>query len=487
MCASKAENSSILQDQYKTSLSAFDLYDRVINLKLTTTTKDTNGNAVVKDEYVIRSDYEMYFEGLVNSVTDNNFDNFKNLKECQIVKCRQKPSIKVQYKRVSMSTPVSIDIYINNFFMLDKTGKMIKSFNNMTNQLNKVELAMGYFGQFENSLKAAGQLLDVVKISDLFDFSESRLNKNGITLITICDVAYVQTDSLPPDMTVHIHGFVGNYYSPSLSNMSVTDGLPDDYETIVSKGTVVDTNKKSKDIKSFVGQMFFEGVTKNWVRSGALPKKTTIELVNSSDFMVKGTLSESDALKYGVLVYFSKGAEDWAKEYEETKILTDSESGEKTYPKLTVGKAETALQKANLIKNVLGMQDFSIIPLDTNGCLFLYKNSEANNPSEMINSTALEQAYKGTVVSTYWKDKLPAVYNITTDALCTISCPYFFIVNPFQKFYFKSRYALSGLVSYYANFNATEDEFYALWQEISFATVDNANECNIVCTGKQKE
>ena len=80
------------------------------------------------------------------------------------------------------------------------------------------------------------------------------------------------------------------------------------------------------------------------------------------------------------------------------------------------------------------------------------------------------------------------VYNITNDALCTIVCPFFSFINPFEKLYFKSRYALGGLVSYYANFtNANKNEFYALWQNVSFATVDDINECTIVCTGQKKE
>jgi hypothetical protein len=130
---------------------------------------------------------------------------------------------------------------------------------------------------------------------------------------------------------------------------------------------------------------------------------------------------------------------------------------------------------------------FSVQPIPVNGCLLVYKDDEALTPEQMLKGTALSEFYEKKAVSKYWKDKLPAVYNITTDALCTITCPFFFFLSPFQKFYFKTRYALGGLVSYYANFNATEDEFYALWQNVSFATVEDVNECTIVCTGQKKE
>ena len=84
------------------------------------------------------------------------------------------------------------------------------------------------------------------------------------------------------------------------------------------------------------------------------------------------------------------------------------------------------------------------------------------------------------------KNMLPAVYNITTDALCTIVCPYFFYVNPFEVVKFRSRYALGGLVSYFANYNASDEEFTIISQDISFATVEDINECSMVAVGKKK-
>lgn len=483
MSKDKAPYTAFLEDEKKTKLGALDLFDRVINLKLTVSSKDVNGNDIPTQEYVIRSDYEMYFSKLLNTVASDDFESFSKLNTCQIRKCQYKPDIKVQYKRVSMSTPVSIDIFIKNFFMLDKTGKMIKGFNNLTNALTKVELAMGYFGQFEETLKANK---GSITIDSLFDFSEENLKGKGITLITMSDVEYVQTDSLPPDMTIHIHGYVGNLYSSKLQNISVEDGLPDNFEEIISKETVIDTSKKTKDIKTLVGQTFYESITKNWCRKGALPKKTQIELLNSENYTVKGTLSDSDAKKYGVLVYFSKKAEEYAKEYDKEKIKQGADEKD-IKPKFTIPKASTAMAKASLVKNVLGMQDFCITDIPSNGNLFLYHKDEVENVGEMTKGTDLEKLYKDDAVELYWQNKLPAVYNITTDALCTIVCPFFFFLNPFQKFYFKSRYALGGLVSYYANFNATEDEFYSLWQTVSFATVEDINECTIICTGKKQE
>ena len=486
MSNEKAPNTALLADKNKCELGALDIFDKVINLKLTISEKDANGNNVMKNEYIIRSDYEMYFPKLMSSVSSGSFDGLAKNPTCYVRKCTYKPSIKVQYKRVSMSTPIAIDIFINNFYMLDKSGKMIKSFNNESFQLTKVELAMGYFGQFAASM--GGKEVDEVKIDQLFDFDADKLKGNGITLITMSDVNYVQTDKLPPDMTVHIHGNVGNLYSDKLQNLSVEKGLPTNYEDIISKETVINYNKMNTNKRSTIlEETFYQAVTRNWVREGSLPKDTTIKLMNSKNFTVQGTLSDADAEKYGVQVYFSDGAKKFAEQYDKDKIQKDAEGNEVKPAALKIPSASTAIEKANAVKNTYGLENFCITPIPSNGNLLAYLAEEQTTPSKMLKGTLLESEYAKDTVELYWKDKLPAVYNITVDALCTIVCPFFFFLNPFQKFYFKTRYALGGLVSYYANFNAAEDEFYALWQTVSFATVEDVNECTIVCTGKKQE
>lgn len=482
----KAPNTALLADKSKCALGALDIFDKVINLKLTISEKDAKGNNVMKNEYVIRSDYEMYFPKLMNAVSTGSFDGLASNPTCYIRKCRYKPSIKVHYKRVSMSTPIAIDIFINNFYMLDKSGKMIKSFNNDSFKLTKVELAMGYFGQFAASM--GGKEVDEVKIDQLFDFDADKLKGKGITLITMSDVNYVQTDKLPPDMLVHIHGFVGNLYSDKLQDLSVEKGLPTNYEDIISKETVINyktMNKNKRD--TILEETFYQAVTRNWVREGSLPKDTTIKLMNSVNFTVSRTLSDADAEKYGVQVYFSDGAKKFAEQYDKDKIQKDAEGNEVRPSALKIPKASTAMEKANAVKNTYALENFCITPIPSNGNLLAYMAEELTTPSKMLKGTLLEGVYEKDTVELYWKDKLPAVYNITVDALCTIVCPFFFFLNPFQKFYFKTRYALGGLVAYLANFNAAEDEFYALWQTVSFATVEDVNECTIVCTGKKQE
>lgn len=485
MTKDKVLNTAFLLDANKCESSNLDIFDRIINLKLTISEKDANGNAVMKNEYVIRSDYETYYPTLLNAVASNDFDGIVSRPKCFVRKCLYKPSIKVQYKRVSMNTPIAVDIFINNFFMLDKTGKMLKNFNNATFNLTKVELAMGYFGQFAASLQTKETM--PIEISELFNFNKDKLKGNGITLITMSDVNYVQTDKLPPDMTVHIHGFVGNLYSDKLKDLETEKGLPTNFEEIIAKSSVINYGKMNKNKrKTILEETFYQAVTRNWVREGSLPKDTTIKLLKSSSYTVQGVLSDTDAEKYGVQVFFSDGAKKYAEKYDKDTIQVDAD-GNKVIPEaLKIPLASTALEKANAIKNVYALQDFCISPIQENGDLLVYLQEELTDPSKMLTGTLLEKQYGKNTVNLYWQNKLPAVYNITTDALCTIVCPFFFFLEPFQKFYFKSRYALGGLVSYFANFNATEDEFYALWQTVSFATVEDINESTIICTGRKR-
>lgn len=477
MSNEKAPNTALLADKNKCELGALDIFDKVINLKLTISEKDTNGNWVEKEPYIIRSDYEMYFPHLMNSVASGSFDGIIQKPVCYIRKCTYKPSIKVQYKRISMSTPIAVDIFINNFYMLDKSGKMIRSFNNETFQLTKVELAMGYFGQFAASM--GGKETSAITIEQLFDFGAEKLKGNGITLITMSDVNYVQTDKLPPDTTVHIHGFVGNLYSDKLQDLAVGNGLPTDFESIIAKETVINYSKNKRS--TMLEETFYQEITRYWAREGSLPKSTTNSLSNTNIF------SDADADKYGVQVYFSEGAKKFAQGYDKDKVQIDAD-GNKVIPNaLKIPSANTAIEKANVIKNAYALDNLCITPIPANGNILVYLAEEQTASSKMLAGTPLEQIYKKDTVELYWKNKLPAVYNITVDALCTIVCPFFFFLNPFQKFYFKSRYALGGIVSYYANFNATEDEFYALWQTVSFATVEDVNECTIICTGKKQE
>ena len=58
-------NLSLQEDSKKVKLSANDLFDRIINLKIKVGIPATKTNpAVIKDEFVIRSDFEVFYTSI---------------------------------------------------------------------------------------------------------------------------------------------------------------------------------------------------------------------------------------------------------------------------------------------------------------------------------------------------------------------------------------------------------------------------------------
>ena len=122
--------------------------------------------------------------------------------------------------------------------------------------------------------------------------------------------------------------------------------------------------------------------------------------------------------------------------------------------------ADAAEGKMSAIENAFGLKGFSHILLDSFGDYVVFLQEELNDIEAMLEGTTFEKQYENTALHKSWNNNIPAVYNITNDALCTIVCPFFSFINPFEKLYFKSRYALGGLVSYYAKFtNANKIEY----------------------------
>lgn len=484
-----------------------DLFDRVINLKLTTgkSTKNDSGVIVAQDEFVIRSDFEIYNANYFKQVySDKEVPN-----ELYMRKCRQKPSIKVQYKQVAQGTAIQLDIFVTNFFVLTKEGKALMQFNNDTYPLNKVEVQMGYFGQFAQPYRQSG---GVPSIKEFFE-----MKAPPTVQVIVCTVEYVQTDKLPPDATLHIHGFVANSFGAPVSSMKTKFKIWSPPIT------------EAPDQVLNLPHWFYNFVTRRFLRDNVITENMSLTTDTG------GYLESGEELRKGKPVVTNKGGAS----YLGVHVYT-SRGVLENIPKLTVKTSKgvtkvvpfywqatfssNAVKTLNNIKSLVS-SDYRFKML-LNGDYLFYTKEEASKPEFMqetdwfMYSPALGKAeidYKDTegkmgkvrgIRKVSWAEImaetgsaeenkvwvesgveksniLPAVYNITTDALCTIVCPYFFFINPFDTVKFKCRYSLGGLVSYYANFGASEDEFTILWQTISFATVEDVNECMMVATGRR--
>ena len=454
----------LLDDKKKVKLTENDLFDRIINLKLYAGERKPDGTSIVKDSYVIRSDWEIFYPDLNKAVTQGAVVPKQN---GYIRKCRMKPSIKVQYKQIATGTAIEMDIFVSNFFMLDSSGQMLMSFNNIGYPILKVEVQMGYWGQFSEQPKSMAEYLT---------FNPH----NGAEVLT-CDVNYSQTDKLPPDSILHIHGYVGNCYGSPVEAQNQPASI---------KFADLEVEMKRDKTKSLIEDYCFQNVTRRFL------KTTVFDTDRHPTFIVDektGRMDKTSAEQYGIKVFCTQALIDASKEAEENGTLTTSNTKDKKGEKVDIFTAglssNSAIEALNSIRSVIGVDcTFQALKDGNYIALLPSETEEMDKLAEAVKSALgndVDAVKVGNALQKDWNNVLPAVYNITTDALCTITCPFFYFIDPFDVLEFKSRYALGGIVSYYANFNASEDKFYALWATISFATVEDINECQITCTGSQ--
>lgn len=462
--SSEIINSRLLADEKKVDLTEHDLFDRIINLKLYAGERKPDGTCIIKDTYVVRSDWEIYYPKQYDTLAKGSlvFGNTGRIR-----KCKMKPSIKVQYKQISTGVAIEMDIFVSNFFMLDSTGQMLMSFNNIGYPILKVEVQMGYWGQFKRAP------------ANWEEYSNLQY-QNGAEVIT-CNVNYSQTDKLPPDSTLHIHGYVGNCYGAPVHY----DGQP----LSVNFSDLENAYKRDMTV-SLIEDYCFQNVTRRFLRTTIFESdKHPTLFVDDSDKKI-GRMDKESAKKYGIRVYCTKALREASDEAEKAGALKTSD-GQKV-DIFTAGlNSRSAVEVMNSIRGVLGLDcTFQALKDGNYIALLTSELKDMDKLAESVGSAISEGATEEEIkiikaLQRNWHSQLPAVYNITTDAICTILCPFFYFVDPFNVLEFKSRYALGGIVSYYANFNASEETFYVLWLSVSFATVDDINECQIACTGSQ--
>lgn len=440
-----------LSDKYKTSLNYKDLFDRVINLKLTAGVPSIDGKTLISmQEFVIRSDYEVYYPklnvssllGVVQALSSSY----------TIRKCQMKPSIKISYQNVAGGTGIGIDIYISNFFMLGSDGQTLLRFNNETMQLAKVEVAMGYFPQF----KEPATFTEWKDIAGTTGY--------GACYIVVNNCDYVTTDKLPPDSVLHIHGYVGT---------SITNPPPEDIGIEMYNALIV-TEKlhtlKSSGKRSALESVLYKEITRRFLKEST----QTLPVV-----AVAGYYPVITAEKSGVKVYLSNKLKEYSKNVLERK-KKGSDDRETDDVVLMTGGLSMG-QTLNLIRSTFGINFRYFITMGGN--VVLYMADELKLLTERSVESFLDNDYyKDNDASRYWKNALPAVSNINYDGgLVTIVCPYYFFVDLFQPVTFSSRYSLSNLVQYFVN-NGNSASFSAIKQLVSFATTEDINEMQLVCT-----
>ncbi len=458
----------------KYELNENDLFDRIINLKIKTTpfstTKEDGSAVVASDEFIIRSDYEIYYP---NQTVNAVMNGIKANDKWAIRKCNIKPSIKVQYKRVSENTSIAIDIFITNFFVTTKDGRTLMSFNQATYDIAEIEIQMGYLGQFKKLLGLNHREVSDLTLKDLYNFNEGY----GVESLRINNVEYVKVDKLVPDYTLHIHGFVGSTTTKAEATVEYTK-----YSTIPKNSyfTAKDSAKKS-----YFEQLFYQYVTKRYLNTLVFDKGKPLPKREKDGFF-----TDIIAEEYGTKVVCSKGVIALPQ-----PVYYDSEGNEhkQDLGYVFLGGNRNTLNSAMQKICEYTKKDLCYLRLN-NGDLIVFLKSELKQKSLPELFSDIEEYINDNQLKLEYNNKIPAVYNINIDAQATIVCPFFTWINPFQYFYFESRYALSSLTSFYASLTPTLYKFYAINISVSFATVEDVNEMTIVAVpdfdtklGTQKE
>ena len=452
-----------ISDESKMSLQAGDLFDRIINLKIIC--RDENG---VEEAFVIRSDYELI-------TSDAGFTYDKGRTGFIIRRCSQKPSIKVNMKMVTANVGTEVSVTVSNFFMLTQDGKHIRSFNAKQYKIVAVEIVMGYWGQLKDSVNLIGSAEEQLKSY----FNIQAVNGADKVSITNGKPIIVTTEKLPPDSEIRIHGFVADIYSDPVAVTKVNTPVKALEKPVAESGTEFE-------------KVLFNNVTRRYLSGHkvleegniSLAKMKTIPSVKNLGDEIKlgnktiklddfGKMSEADAKEFGVRVLLS----DEAKNTVIQKIYDSN--GNEVNKRVYFEAGWTIGQTVARIISYMDKELDYTFSLD--GDLLIYTPDEARKP-EVINKAFTEQGlYKGTVLynKELYNGRLPAVYNINVDAVATITCPFFTFIQPFQYVEFASRYALTSLVSYYAQYKPTIYRFLVINATVSFATVDDVNEVHI--------
>lgn len=456
-------NSDLLYEKNKVKLSKDDIFDRIINLKLTIATEQSS-KYVKYDDYYIRSDYEIVYPDVAMSrvFRMGNIETSRYF----IRKCQMKPSIKINYKKVSKDASVEIDVYVSNFYMIDSSGKQLINFSAEDFSLEKVEIMMGYWGQFKNMPHANAKLLasqfESAKIYPLY----------GVKSIVIDKVEYVTIDKLSPDATLKIHGWVG--FNPVAK--PIQDISTDTFIAITASGDIENVSS-SLGTQSALGKIFFDNVTRRFLKAG-VKEKTDIAVP------VNGRLTSVQAKKYGVNVYLSSGAAKLSVDKIQQKAR-DSE-GNAVDKKVYFNSGDSPENAVINIRESLGLSGMIEYTTTTSGDFLIFTTDEASNVAGLKKkflTTAGDYSASSPVVRTY-DGELPAIYNMSfTNGLVVIQAPFFYFVEPFEEIKFEQRYARTSLVTYFAGTLAKKNTYTVTSQTVSFATVDDINEMTLTCIG----
>jgi hypothetical protein len=414
------------------------IYDKVINLLFIR----KNGT-----KFSIRSDWELVKtkEGQYN-----------------IIKCRQKPEIRVEYKQVSTEVVIAVNIYVTNLHLVTAMaqGSNQDFFNADDNPIETIILQQGYFYQFPDFNTSLFNS-DDAELDSFFELKDPRPVRPYAQMAL--QVLAVYPTSNPPDGQTLFSCVVGDikngYYR-----------VPD--ESGSQEAAKSDANGDFKDAESF----FFSQITKHFFRNtwesivvspgGILEEPGSVKIITADGKSEKiapfhGELKKDAAEKYGVLCLITPTV----------KTLMESTQDA---AQLKVPVYDSLLKALSWMQTTFPFLRFLQMP---DGNLTVYSATPEESVNDIHKIVMDKYGDKYNILTS-----LPAVEAISYGGLRSITIPFVPNIFPFMKLSFSSRYNLANLVGYFYHPKKGDEEFFIISYECQFDTTGDDNKMTLMTT-----
>jgi hypothetical protein len=427
-----------------------DMYDRVINLGFAVTDKESK----IMDYYVLRSDYEIGVDAFKTSnIYKKNFIN-----KGYIRKCTYKPSIRVNFTKLKNNS-ISIDLYIDNFYMISKSGRISRNLSGDKYHVDYVTIAMGYFSQFREPENYA----------DYYYISE--YSGQGISIIKGRPTEFIQAQGEPPNSATHIKVVYGDI---SNSPVEIVTAKKPDYK-VLAKNTLTSNSK--------VADVMEEAITMRFLNYSKVNLDTDFGQASYREFLAtvktakesKQDVTQLPSYRAYMYIHGVKvNLTDKANSLPVVPELTDSEGNSVVSKLVPFNNGTTILHTLSILNRQFGW-DLKCLSLD-NGELLIFRREELKDVTQLAEEAVKGGLYEGDVFSKFYHNKLPCVYSITKEARSVnIKCPFFAFMSPLHPVEFKTDYGDLGVtLDIMSKANVTK--FYVISQTVDFATVDDIND-----------
>jgi len=482
-----------IKENSTVKVSTADLFDKIINIKFM---------RKYGKSFTLRSDYEPvhHRDGTVS---------FK--------RCTQKPDVKVEYKLVSNSVAIEVDIRVTNLFIGDEVidpdepNKNRRIDTALGDPVERCIIQMGYIGQFTDWTK---KIITDENIGEFWDLSydkQSRNNQLDVQILTGYNESY------PPDKVTYFKGIIGTLeiglrWNADLKALVESYGdrnFPDEFlemervlYTLITRRFIKPSIRcRAETIRDFTNQEALEDVQNKGFEQRVLiyqydkykdpgikplNRMQPLEVTEESNVVTSVTKEDSDEWKE--LPVTKEGIMSFEEANKFGVICAVSETL-RTMPENALygykGQWKKQPTPFNDLQNTIGAQLVAIqqhYPF-----LRWYELIDGSFYFYHVEDTD-EDLFKDGFVKGLQKENkvfLPAIYDMTPSGTRTIRCPFVTCISSMVKVHFETRHDIGTLVSYF--YPVQTNTFLVIIADVKFATVQEDNVMELMCVDMPRE